>query len=82
MPWAGKVRINPMERRGLKWKPAAHPKVLGAKFSWADGTISQRNVERPALLFDGEEPIALFAAAEGYSKTPSFNVQIPLKTQR
>ena len=37
--------------------------------------------ERPALLFEGEEPIALFGATDGYKKNGriSCNVQIPLK---
>lgn len=66
---------------GLRWKAAAHPGVLGARFNWADGKPSNQNVERPAVLFDGEEPIALFGATDGYQKNGriSFNVQIPLK---
>jgi hypothetical protein len=65
---------------GLRWKPAASPRVLGDRFTWADGTPSLKNVERPALLFDGDTPIALFGATGGYLKTPSFNVQFPLKS--
>ena len=66
---------------GLQWKPAAQPKVLGNRFTWADGTPSNSNIERPALLFDGEEPVALFGATDGYKKNGriSCNVQIPLK---
>jgi hypothetical protein len=63
---------------GLRWKPDSHPKVLGSRFTWADGTVSEKNVERPALLFDGDEPIALFGATGGYLKTPSYNVHFPL----
>jgi len=63
---------------GLKWEAAAHPKVLGNKFTWIDGALSRKNVERPALLLDGERPVALFGATDGYLPTPSFNVQIPL----
>jgi hypothetical protein len=68
---------------GLHWNAAANPKVLGARFNWADGTMSHQNVERPALLLDGEEPVALFGATDGYQKNGriAFNVQIPLKKQ-
>lgn len=66
---------------GLHWKAAPQPKVLANRFTWADGTPSITNVERPALLFAGEEPIALFGATDGYKKNGriSCNVQIPLK---
>ena len=65
---------------GFTWKAAAQPKVLGSAFFWSDGTGSKDKVERPALLFSGEEPIALFGATDGYQKGGriSFNVQIPL----
>ncbi len=66
---------------GLKWRAANHPKVLGAKFTWADGSLSKTQVERPALLFDERgQPIALFGATDGYRKDgqTSFNVHLPL----
>lgn len=65
---------------GLTWKPAPHPKVLGAKPLWADGTSGAAQVERPALLFEGDRPVALFGATDGYRKDgrTSFNVQFPL----
>jgi len=65
---------------GLHWKPAAQPKVLANRFLWADGTLSNSNVERPALLLDDGVPIALFGATDGYKKNGkiSCNVQIPL----
>jgi hypothetical protein len=63
---------------GLHWRPAEHPKVLDRRFLWADGKQSKTQLERPALLFDGEEPVALFGATSGNLKTPSFNVQIPI----
>ena len=39
-------------------------------------------IERPVLLFAGEEPIALFGATDGYQVKDriSSNVQIPLKS--
>jgi hypothetical protein len=66
---------------GLNWKAAAHPKVLDSRYKWADGSLSITQLERPALLFDGRTPIALFGAADGYKKTGriSSNVHIPLK---
>jgi len=66
---------------GLNWKAAAHPKVLGTTFTWADGTASTSHIERPALLFTDEVPTALFGAANGHPKDGgvSFNVHIPLK---
>jgi hypothetical protein len=63
---------------GLHWRAAAEPKVIGKRFQWADGSSSMTQLERPAVLLDGDEPIMLFGAAGGYSKTPSYNVQIPL----
>ena len=67
---------------GLEWKPAERSKVLGASFFWADGRESGFRIERPALLFRGDEPVALFGAADGYGKAPeSSNVQIPISSQ-
>lgn len=67
---------------GLTWEPAAHPKVLGAQFAWADGTFSGTKLERPALLIDeGGVPIALFGAMDvnrPTNRSHAFNVQIPL----
>ncbi len=66
---------------GLEWKPAAHPKVLGTSFRWADGTDSGSRIERPALLIENGIPTVLFGAADGYLPKGriSFNVQIPLR---
>ncbi|MFO1489514.1 MAG: hypothetical protein U1F87_01040 [Kiritimatiellia bacterium] len=64
---------------GLNWKPAAHPKVLGNRYQWADGTMSTDRIERPALLFDGETPVALpGAASDNKNRDGTYNVQIPL----
>jgi hypothetical protein len=65
---------------GLHWSAARKAKVLGAKFPWADGSLSTKSIERPALLLEGEEPTYLFGATNGYPKdgTESYNVQIPL----
>ena len=69
---------------GLDWKPAAHPTVLGNHYRLADGTRSRTHIERPALLFEGEEPVYLFGAADGYPKDArcSVNVQIPIAPAR
>lgn len=67
---------------GLQWRPALHPRVLGARFSWEDGTASAFQLERPALLFDEDgEPIALFGATDGYLRQGkiSSNVHLPLQ---
>ena len=66
---------------GLRWEAAKNPKVLGSTFTWQDGTQSLKNVERPALLLDGETPVALFGATDGYQPQGriSFNVAFPLK---
>jgi len=66
---------------GLHWKPAAQPKVLENRFRWADGTLSDYKIERPALLLDGETPVALFGATDGYlvNNRISCNVHIPLR---
>lgn len=65
---------------GLTWQPATHPKVLGNTFALEGGGMSAGNVERPALLLDGEEPLYLFGANDGYLRQGrvSTNVQIPL----
>jgi hypothetical protein len=65
---------------GLTWIPSKHPRVLGDTYLFADGTKSMTRVERPALLFEGDEPAYLFGAADGYLKGGkiSSNIQIPL----
>lgn len=68
---------------GLQWTAATHPKVLGNQLRLADGSNCGR-IERPALLFDHDEPVLLFGALDGYGKNRarplSSNVQIPLAT--
>jgi len=68
---------------GLQWTAATHPLVLGKRFTWADGSLGRTQVERPALLFVGQEPVALFGATDGYRKdgVGSFNVHIPLEPE-
>ncbi|MBI5692101.1 MAG: glycoside hydrolase family protein [Verrucomicrobia bacterium] len=66
---------------GLHWQPAPQPKVLGLGFSWADGTAHPSQFERPALLLEDGEPIALFGATDGYLREGkiSSNVHLPLR---
>jgi hypothetical protein len=65
---------------GLAWKPAHFPKVLDRRFKLSNGSLSEKNIERPAILFENEEPVLLFGATDGYEKNKlSSNVQIPLK---
>jgi hypothetical protein len=66
---------------GLHWQPAPQPKVLGFGFPWADGTAHPRQFERPALLLEDGEPIALFGATDGYLRDGkiSTNVHLPLR---
>lgn len=65
---------------GLNWRAADHPKVIGQSYAFADGTRSITKLERPAVLFEGDEPVALFGAADGYKIKGriSTNVAIPL----
>lgn len=65
---------------GLDWREATHGKVLGNRFLRDDGTLSEKQLERPALLFENDEPIFLFGATDGYEKhKTSRNVQIELR---
>jgi hypothetical protein len=68
---------------GLNWKSSSHSKVLGSQYPWADGSLSITRLERPAILFDGETPVALFGAADGYGVEGriSSNIQFPLQKQ-
>jgi hypothetical protein len=42
--------------------------MLESKFKCADSTLSNSNVERPALLLDDSIPVPLLGAADGYKK--------------
>jgi hypothetical protein len=66
---------------GLDWKLAAHPLVTTPEIRWADGRKQRLNaLERPQLLFENGQPVALFcAAADDASRAGSYNVQLPLK---
>lgn len=66
---------------GFDWKLAKHALVSTPEVKWADGRAQKMDaLERPQLLFENSEPIALLcAAAERKGRDGSFNVQIPLK---
>lgn len=67
---------------GFDWKLAKHAFVSTAQVNWsADGVQKMDALERPQLVFEKGEPIALLcAAAERKGRDGSFNVQIPLKS--
>lgn len=64
---------------GLDWRPAPHPLVLPSSYAIADGTRSDIKLERPVVLLDHDEPVALYGGAGGYHKRGrlSANIQIP-----
>ncbi len=69
---------------GLDWRLAKHPLVATPEIAWADGRQQKLDaLERPQLLFENGQPIALFcAAADAKGRDGSFNLQIPLKPAR
>ncbi|HEY9508480.1 MAG TPA: glycoside hydrolase family protein [Verrucomicrobiae bacterium] len=70
---------------GFDWKLARHPLVATPMMiHWADGHDEQLTaIERPQLLFEDGEPVALLcAASSGKTRDGTFNVQIPLKAAK
>jgi hypothetical protein len=70
---------------GMDWKLSKHPFVANPGIiKWADGheeTLTA--LERPQIVFENGEPVALCcAAANDKSRHGSFNVQIPLKVAK
>jgi hypothetical protein len=66
---------------GFDWKLAKHPLVATPEIKWADGRLEKQDrLERPQLIFENGDPIALLCAAVvRKDRNESFNVQIPLK---
>jgi hypothetical protein len=66
---------------GFNWKLAKHALVSTPEVKWADGRVQKMDaLERPQLVFENGEPVALLcAAAERKGRDGSFNVQIPLQ---
>jgi hypothetical protein len=69
-----------VSKDGLNWRKAGSPKVIGDSYKWTDGSVSTCRLERPVVLVEDDEPIALFAAADGYEPEGrlSCNIQVPL----
>jgi len=70
---------------GFDWKLSKHPFVANpGTIRWADGHEEKLTaLERPQLLFENGEPIALCcAAADNKNRAGTFNVQIPLKAPK
>ena len=68
---------------GFDWKQADSPLVSVPEIRWTDGSVTKLyNLERPQLLFENGNPVALFLAANAeenlYKSTRTFNVHIPL----
>ena len=70
---------------GFDWKLSKHPFVANpGTVRWADGHEENLTaLERPQLLLENGEPIALCcAAANDKARHGSFNVQIPLRSAK
>lgn len=69
---------------GFDWKLAKHALVATPELKWADGRVEKQDrLERPQLVFENGEPIALLCAAVvRKDRNESFNVQIPLKSAK
>lgn len=65
---------------GIQWTPAKNLLVAKPGFRWEGGEEEKLVImERPQILFDDGQPVALFcAAAKERNKANGFNVQIPL----
>ncbi|WP_443938507.1 glycoside hydrolase family protein [Pedobacter sp. MW01-1-1] len=66
------------------WKVAAHALVSYPKIQWANhSTTELKHLERPQLYFDAQgNPSILFCAAMDADGKQSYNVHIPLQTQK
>lgn len=68
---------------GIHWDQAKHFEISERKFTWEDGREQQfTHLERPQVLIENGEPIALMCAADTLDVNNvrhSFNVQIPLE---
>jgi len=65
---------------GLDWEPAENPFVSGISYTKEDGTVVRlHSLERPQLLFENDQPVVLFCAADtSQERLYSFNVHLPL----
>lgn len=66
----------------IQWRKAKNFHISDRIISWEDGTTHQfDHLERPQVLMENGNPIALICAADNYDENhvrQSFNVQIPL----
>lgn len=69
---------------GFDWKLAKNSLVATPEVKWADGRMQKMDaLERPQLLLENGEPVALLcAAAERKGRDGSFNVQIPIQASK
>jgi len=67
---------------GIHWEKAKHFEISDRVLTWEDGKVQKfDHLERPQVLVENGEPIALYCAADTYDENhvrQSFNVQIPL----
>lgn len=67
---------------GINWEKAKYFHISDRTITWEDGTSQKLDhLERPQVLIENGEPIALICAADTYDENnvrQSFNVQIPL----
>ncbi len=64
---------------GTDWQAAAHPKVIGSKFAYDNGTMSASQLERPCLLHENGRPIYLYGATrQDAAQTNTYNVAVPI----
>ncbi len=67
---------------GYDWQPAKHPKVIGSRIYFEDGTIAKDHLERPCLYLEKGVPRFLFGAMGlDPSRSHSMNVCVPLKQE-
>ena len=71
---------------GIQWEKAKNFLISDRSFTWEDGTTQQfDHLERPQVLIENGDPIALICAADVYDERnvrQSFNVQIPLLVKK
>jgi|GEM_PF-47537 len=64
---------------GTDWQAAAHPKVIGSRFAYDNGTMSASQLERPCLLHENGRPVYLFGATrQDAAQTNTYNVAVPI----
>jgi hypothetical protein len=70
---------------GLNWELAENPLASILEIRWDDGTVEKvSHLERAQVLIEGGKPVMLYCACskEDPFSSETFNVHIPLKTER